>query len=160
LKFLSFANQFLDFFPLLLPLHTLCSSASRSAAGAGPPHWPLPCPRRRSAPACPLPTRHPTPGRRRSPSPLSSSVRATAAPNARRPPPHRRRGEPPGNPWNSYLSRALAPPESLHPISPISLAFPKHPTHTPQSPLPPNSGRARHRRGQPPPSTLRPHRPP
>jgi hypothetical protein len=52
-------------------------------------------------------------------------VSATAAPNARRPPPHRRRGEPPGKPWSSYLSRALTPLASLHPVSPISLAFPK-----------------------------------
>jgi hypothetical protein len=69
LNFPSFPNQPLDFFspsstsapfPFFY-LCTLCSAATYSVAGAGPPPWPLPCSRRHSAPAHPLPTCPPTP---------------------------------------------------------------------------------------------------
>jgi hypothetical protein len=86
-------------------------------------------------------------------------MRATAAPNARRPPPHCRRGEPPGKPWSSYLSRALTPPASLCPVSPISLAFPKAPTHIPLPPFFSCAGNTRHPRRQPVPGILRPKQP-
>jgi hypothetical protein len=121
LNFQKFPNQSSGPLPsLLLPLRHFCTSA------------PLFCHRRRapsplavalpSSPpfiSClPLPMHHPSLAHRRSPSSLSCPARTTVAPNARRPPPHRHRGEPTSKPPDFYLLRAPTPQESPHPIFP------------------------------------------
>jgi hypothetical protein len=104
--------------------------------------------------------RHPNLARHCSSSSLSCSARATASSSTRRPPPHPRRGELTSEAPDFYLSRAPTPHESLHPVPPISLSILERPTLTPLPPLSFHSGNARHCRGQPPPGTPRPHRPP
>jgi hypothetical protein len=148
-------------FPLFFYVCTPSApSASRSAAGAGPSPWPLPYPRPRSAPACPLPTRHPTPGRRRSLSSLSGPARATASPGhlpaaTASSPKKAQHGA-----LTFCLSRATAPHQPLHPISPDFLSILEHLTHIPPPPFFSRSGNTRHCRGQPPPGIFCPNQPP